>query len=149
MLGLLLALVVPWNHKTTRLAQQSPPPQSTVIPRTSVIPPAQTATPALNTPAPAVSPSTSDNDLPLFAGTWNQSFDDARATPLTDLFAGTPVGNIAMAALTNNQSVRQLIITETGMIEIREEPEDTGTYSFARGYLTLISSRTQRSDRYQ
>jgi len=54
-----------------------------------------------------------------------------------------------MAALTNSQSVRQLMITETGMIEIREEPEDTGTYSFARGYLTLISSRTQRSDRYQ
>jgi TIR domain len=148
-LGLLVALVIPWNHKTTRLAQQSPPPQSSVVPRTSAIPPVQTATPALSTPTPVVSRSTSDNDLPLFAGTWNQSFDDARATPLTELFAGTPVGNIAMAALTNNQSVRQLIIAGAGMIEIREEPEDTGTYSFARGYLTLISSRTQRSDRYQ
>jgi hypothetical protein len=147
-LGLLLALVVPWNHKTARLAQQWPP-QSTVVPQTSVIPPVQTATPALSTPTPTVSQPGSDNDLPLLAGTWNQSFDDARATPLTELFAGTPVGNIAMAALTNGQSVRQLIITSTGMIEIREEPEDAGTYSFARGYLTLISGRSQRSDRYQ
>jgi hypothetical protein len=148
-LGLLLALVIPWNHRTTRLAQHSPILQSSVAPQISVVPPVQTATPALRTPTPALSQSTSDNDLSLLAGTWNQSFDDARATPLTELFAGTPVGNIGMAALTNGQSVHQLIITGTGMIQIRDEPEDTGTYSFARGYLTLISSRTQRSDRYQ
>lgn len=148
-LGLLLALVIPWNHQKTRLARQSLLPQSTVVPQTSVVPPVQTITPALRTPTPALSQSASENDLPLLAGTWNQSFNDARSTPLTELFAGTPVGNIAMAALTNTQSVRQLLITSTGMIEIREEPEDTGTYSFARGYLTLISSRSQRSDRYQ
>ena len=147
--GLLLALVIPWSHKTPRLAQQSPHPQSSAIPQTSVIPPVQTVKPALRTPTPALSQPASDNDLLLLAGTWNQSFDDARATPLTELFAGTPVGNIAMAALTNSQSVRQLIITAAGMIEIRDEPEDTGSYSFARGYLTLISNRTQRSDRYQ
>ena len=148
-LGLLLALVIPRNHKTTRLAQQSPAPQSSVVPQTSVIPPVQTVTPALHTPTPTLSQPTSDDDLPLLAGTWNESFDDARATPLTQLFAGTPVGNIAMAALTNSQSVHQLIITAPGMIEIRDEPEDTGTYSFARGYLTMISNRTRRSDRYQ
>jgi TIR domain len=148
-LGLLLALVIPRNHQTTRLAQQSPLSQSTVVPQTSVIPHVQTITPALRTPTPTLSQPASDNDLPLLAGTWNQSFDDARATPLTELFGGTPVGNIAMAALTNSRSVHQLIITSTGMIEIREEPEDTGTYSFARGYLTLISNRSQRSDRYQ
>lgn len=148
-LGLLLALVIPRNHKTTRLAQQSPAPQSSVVPQTSVIPPVQTVTPALHTPTPTLSQPTSDDDLPLLAGTWNESFDDARATPLTQLFAGTPVGNIAMAALTNSQSLHQLIITAPGMIEIRDEPEDAGTYSFARGYLTMISNRTQRSDRYQ
>ena len=98
---------------------------------------------------PALTQPASDNDLPLLAGTWNEWFDDARATPLTELFAGTPVGNIAMAALTNTQSVHQLNITGTGLIEIRDEPEDTGTYSFARGYLTLISNRTRHSDRYQ
>jgi hypothetical protein len=148
-LGLLLALVIPRNHKRTTLAQQSPLPQSSVVPQTSVIPPVPTVTPALHTPTPALSESSSDNDLPLLAGTWNESFDDARATPLTNLFAGAPVGNIAMAALTNSQSVHQLIITATGVIEIRDEPQDTGTYSFARGYVTLISNRTERSDRYQ
>ena len=148
-LGLFLAMVIPWNPKPPRIAQQSPPPQSTVVPQTSVIPPVQTVTPALSTPTPALTQPASDNDLPLLAGTWNEWFDDARATPLTELFAGTPVGNIAMAALTNTQSVHQLNITGTGLIEIRDEPEDTGTYSFARGYLTLISNRTRHSDRYQ
>jgi hypothetical protein len=148
-LGLLLALAIPWNHKTVRLAQSSTTPQSSVVPQTSVIPPAQTLTPALRSPNPALSQPVSNNDLPRLAGTWNAFFGDARATPLTELFAGTPVGNIAMAALTNSQSVHQLIITDTGMIEIRDEPEDTGTYLFERGSLTLVSNRTQRSDRYQ
>jgi hypothetical protein len=163
-LGLLLALVIPWNHKTVSLTQLSPKTQYPVVPRsyvvpatpqpsvgpqTTVIPPVQTSTPALSTPTPALSKPSSDNDLPRLAGTWNQSFDDSRATPLTDLFAGTPVGNIVMAALTNQQSVHQLIISDTGLIEVREEPEDAGTYSFERGSLTLVSNRTQRSDRYQ
>jgi hypothetical protein len=153
--GFLLALVIPWNHRAANLTQASstPPssvvPQTSVIPQTSVTPPAQAITPALNRPTPALSQPFSENDLPRLAGTWNQFFDDARATPLTDLFARTPVGNIAMAALTNSQSVHQLIISDAGLIEIRDEPEDTGTYSFARGSLTLVSNRTQRSDRYQ
>lgn len=148
-LGLLVALVIPWTHKTVRPAQASPTPQASVVPQTPAIQPAQTFTPALRSPSPALSQPFSDNDLPRLAGTWNQSFDDARATPLTELFAGTPVGNIAMAALTNSQAVHRLIISDMGMIEIRDEPEDTGTYVFERGSLTLVSNRTQRSDRYQ
>jgi hypothetical protein len=148
-LGLLVALVVPLNHRPARVAQQLANPSSSATPLSSLVPPISTSTPTHESPTPQSSRSASENDLPLLAGTWNEALDDPRATSLTELFAGTPVGHIAMAALTNPQSVHQLVISDTGLIEIREEPEDTGTYSFERGSLTLVSNRTHASDRYQ
>jgi hypothetical protein len=148
-LGLLVALVVPLSHRPARVAQQSTTPSSSATPLSSLVPPLSTSTPARGSPTPRVSQSASENDLPLLAGTWNEAFDDPRATSLTEVFAGTPVGHIAMAALTNPQSVHQLVISDTGLIEIRDEPEDRGTYSFEHGALTLVSDRTHGSDRYQ
>src|SRR5215469_15551836 len=53
MMGFLIALAISWNRKETKMVQHSPPPRS------SVLPPVQTFTPTLQTPAPVLSPSIS------------------------------------------------------------------------------------------
>jgi hypothetical protein len=147
-LGLFVASFIPFNRRAVPIAVRSATPYNAATPQSTFPPPVATPTLALESPTPTFSQSTSENDLPLLAGTWNEAFSDPRGTTLTELFAGTPVGHIGKAALTNPQSVHQLVISDMGMIEIREEPEDTGTYSFERGSLTLVSARTHGSDRY-
>ena len=64
-LGLLVALVVPLNHRPVRVAQQSTTPSSSATPLRSLVPPVSTSTPARESPTPRVSQSASENDLPL------------------------------------------------------------------------------------